>query len=63
MAAHDLEPIVTPGSYTEEGGAEGVQELLAMDQHPTAIFAPNDLAAIGCLQALSDAGRSVPDDV
>ena len=63
MAAHDLEPIVTPGSYTEEGGAEGVRELLAMDQHPTAIFAPNDLAAIGCLQALSDAGRSVPGDV
>ena len=63
MAAHDLEPIVTPGSYTEEGGAEGVRELLAMDQHPTAIFAPNDLAALGCLQALSDAGRSVPGDV
>lgn len=63
MAAHDLEPILTPGSYTEEGGAEGVRELLAMDQHPTAIFAPNDLAALGCLQALSDAGRSVPGDV
>ena len=63
LVAHDLEQIVTPGSYTEEGGAEGVRELLAMDQHPTAIFAPNDLAALGCLQALSDAGRSVPDDV
>jgi DNA-binding LacI/PurR family transcriptional regulator len=40
-----------------------VRELLAADRHPTAIFAPNDLAALGCLQALSDAGRSVPDDV
>ena len=63
MAAHDLEPIVTAGSYTEEGGSEGVQNLLAMDRNPTAVFAPNDLAALGCLQALSDAGRSVPDDV
>ena len=40
-----------------------MRDLLAMDQHPTSIFAPNDLAALGCLQALSDAGRSVPDDV
>ena len=63
MAAHDLQPIVTAGSYTEEGGAGGVRELLAMGHHPTAIFAPNDLAALGCLQALSDTGRSVPDDV
>jgi DNA-binding LacI/PurR family transcriptional regulator len=63
MAAHGLEPLVTAGSYTEEGGSEGVQNLLAMDRNPTAVFAPNDLAALGCLQALSDAGRSVPDDV
>ena len=63
MEAHDLEPIVTAGSYTEDGGSDGVQNLLGNDQHPTAIFAPNDLAALGCLQALADAGRSVPDDV
>jgi DNA-binding LacI/PurR family transcriptional regulator len=63
MKAHGLEPIVASGSFTEEGGVEGVRELLAADRHPTAIFAPNDLAALGCLQALSDAGRSVPDDV
>jgi DNA-binding LacI/PurR family transcriptional regulator len=63
MEAHGLKPILTPGSYTEEGGSEGVRKLLATDRHPTAIFAANDLAALGCLQALSDAGRSVPDDV
>ena len=58
-----LQPVVTGGSYTEEGGAEGVRQLLATDQHPTAIFASNDLAALGCLQALADAGKSVPDDI
>lgn len=63
MKAHDLEPIVVGGGYTEEGGAQGVRELLSAKLNPTAITAPNDLAALGSLQALSDAGRSVPDDV
>ena len=63
MTAHGLEPNVASGSFTEEGGVLGVQELLVTDRHPTAIVAPNDLAALGCLQALSDADRSVPDDV
>lgn len=63
MKAHGLESMVAGGTYTEEGGALGVEELLEANQHPTAIFAANDLAALGCLQAISDADRSVPDDV
>ena len=63
MKTHGLEPTVVVGTYTEEGGAQGVRELLETDRHPTAIFAANDLAALGSLQALADAGRSVPDDV
>ncbi|MCL1588279.1 MAG: LacI family transcriptional regulator [Actinomycetia bacterium] len=63
MTMHGLEPMVVAGTYTEEGGSQGVRELLETDRHPTAIFASNDLAALGSLQALSDAGHSVPDDV
>lgn len=63
MKAHGLESMVAGGTYTEEGGALGVEELLEANQHPTAIFAANDLAALGCLQAISDIDRSVPDDV
>ena len=60
---HGLEPMVVAGSYTEEGGAEGVRQLLDTKRSPTAIFAANDLAALGALQALAESGRSVPDDV
>lgn len=63
MERHGLDPMIVAGSYTEEGGSQGVAHLLEMKMHPTAIFAANDLAALGCLQALSDAGMSVPDDV
>jgi DNA-binding LacI/PurR family transcriptional regulator len=63
MKKHGLEPMIVNGSYTEEGGAEGVRQLLEAKQIPTAIFAANDLAALGALQALAESGRSVPDDV
>jgi DNA-binding LacI/PurR family transcriptional regulator len=55
---------VVPGDFTEEAGAEGVRALL-VDRHslPSAIFAANDLAAAGAMDALDDAGMRVPDDV
>lgn len=63
MKRHGLEAMIVPGSYTEHGGSQGVAQLIEMNAHPTAILAANDLAALGCLQALSDTGRTVPDDV
>lgn len=53
---------VASGSYTEDGGRRGVTELLA-GEPPTAIFAANDLAAIGTLSALAERGIRVPEDV
>jgi DNA-binding LacI/PurR family transcriptional regulator len=63
MKAHGLEPITVAGNYAEEGGMIGVERLVEIGANPTAIFTANDLAAIGTLQALFEAGRSVPDDV
>lgn len=63
MEANDLDPITVAGNYAEDGGMMGVEALIEMKANPTAILAANDLAAIGALQALFEAGRTVPDDV
>jgi DNA-binding LacI/PurR family transcriptional regulator len=62
MARHGLEPLIVTGEFTDDGGYRGAQELLA-DGRPTAIFACNDLAALGALTAIEEAGLSVPRDV
>jgi DNA-binding LacI/PurR family transcriptional regulator len=65
MARHGLAASqrVVEGDFTDEGGYEGARRLLARGERPTAIFACNDLAAIGALTALEEAGLAVPDDV
>ncbi|MDP4505154.1 LacI family DNA-binding transcriptional regulator [Nonomuraea turcica] len=59
----DAEIAMALTSYTEEGGYEGARELLGRSPRPTAIFAGMDLAALGALRALHEAGLSVPADV
>ena len=50
------------GSFTEEGGYEAARALLA-DAELTAVFAANDLSALGVMHAIAETGRRVPDDV
>lgn len=63
MRRHGLEPHVVPGLFTEASGAEAVARLLADGRPVTAVFAGNDMSAIGALDALAGAGRRVPDDI
>ena len=65
MARHGLRSsaTVTRGTFTEEGGRDGVHALLRARRRPTAIFVGNDLAAVGALDALDEHGLRVPDDV
>ncbi len=46
-----------------EIGYKPMKALLEKTRDFTAIFCFNDIAAIGAIRALKDAGRSVPDDV
>ncbi len=50
-------------TYTQQGGYEGAQQLLARREPPTAIFAGADIVAMGVLAALTEAGRTVPGDI
>ncbi|GAB4454970.1 MAG: LacI family DNA-binding transcriptional regulator [Armatimonadaceae bacterium] len=49
--------------YGEEGMYQLVYELATHPNCPTAIFAADEMAASGAMQALSDAGKRVPQDV
>jgi DNA-binding LacI/PurR family transcriptional regulator len=65
LAEAEIEPdpaLVVVGSFTLEGGYEAAKSLLAGGS-PTAIFAANDLSAIGVINAIVESGRRVPADV
>ncbi|MDQ7026108.1 MAG: LacI family DNA-binding transcriptional regulator [Anaerolineae bacterium] len=51
------------GDFQHKGGYLAAQKLLAQDEIPTAIFACNDLMAVGAVAALQKAGLRVPHDI
>ena len=65
LARHvpDAEPWVVPGDFSEAGGHHAGQQLLASRERPDAVFAANDMMALGCLFAFSQGGVSVPGDI
>ena len=58
-----LTPKVVPGDFTEKSGADAAAELVGSGSMPTAIFAANDLCAVGVIDTLLAAGYRVPQDV
>jgi DNA-binding LacI/PurR family transcriptional regulator len=58
-----VEEWIRPGDWEVEGGYRGTQSLLQLSNRPGAIFAANDLMALGAIYAIQDAGLSVPDEV
>jgi LacI family transcriptional regulator len=48
---------------TPELGYPATKQLLARKQQFTALFAYNDISAIGAIQAFQEAGLRVPDDI
>ncbi|WP_300593491.1 LacI family DNA-binding transcriptional regulator [Microbacterium sp.] len=51
------------GTFYVEGGRDAARELIALDEAPTAIFAGNDLQALGVYDAARERGMRLPDDL
>jgi len=59
-----LDPaLVVDGNFQDSGGYSGARALLALPDRPTAIFAGNDLMAIGALAAAREEGVAVPQEL
>jgi LacI family transcriptional regulator len=55
--------LVKEGDWEVKGGYAAAQALISRPARPTAIFAANDLMALGAVYAIQDAGLHVPQDV
>jgi len=54
---------VIDGDFTEEVAADRTARMLARGRVPTAVFASSDVMALGVMDAVREAGLSVPGDV
>jgi LacI family transcriptional regulator len=55
--------LVRTGDYTAAAGVRESLDLLRLPEPPTAIFAFNDLMALGVMRAVHERGLRIPDDV
>lgn len=55
--------LIEVADFTDEGGARAMHRLLSLKSPPTAVFASNDLMALGALEAIREAGLRCPEDL
>jgi DNA-binding LacI/PurR family transcriptional regulator len=55
--------LVADGDWSVESGYRAMQTLLEREIRPTALFAANDLMAVGAIYAMADANLRVPEDI
>lgn len=63
LALSGIEVTVLPGDYSIDAGAAAAERLLQLPERPTAVFAANDLIALGILNHVLSEGLSVPKDI
>jgi LacI family transcriptional regulator len=66
IAKRNLTPgacLALPGNWQCETGYQAMQQILAADVRPTAVFSCNDRMAFGAIRAAYEAGLKVPEDV
>jgi LacI family transcriptional regulator len=66
IARHGIpveEELITEGKFDHNGGYECMKRLLKLKNRPTAVFAANDIMAIGAVSAIYETGLKIPDDI
>jgi LacI family transcriptional regulator len=63
VAEHGLEGLVVTGDFEMDSGEAAIRHLIDNGATFDAVFAANDNMAIGALEALRSAGKSVPEDI
>ncbi len=66
LRAHHIpngDDLVYEGEFDQPDGYAGAKALLEKTNPPTAIFASNDVMAMGVMDAVRDCGLRIPDDV
>ncbi|MBK8023699.1 MAG: LacI family DNA-binding transcriptional regulator [Chloroflexi bacterium] len=59
-----LDPdLVAHGDFTLQAGRDAMRQLLTLPQPPTAVFAANDVIAIGAMQTADAMNWRIPEDV
>ena len=55
--------VVSTALFARMDGLRAMRSLLSLGQPPDAVFAYNDLIAIGAMRAIGEAGRRIPGDI
>lgn len=59
----DAQETILRGDFSEQSGYREGLRALALASRPDAVFAANDMMALGCLFAFNDAGVAVPSTI
>ncbi len=57
------EAMIVQGDFRPQSGYSGMNTLLALPDPPTAVFACNDMMAIGAMHAIHEANLQIPNDI
>ncbi|KAA3664838.1 MAG: LacI family transcriptional regulator [Chloroflexi bacterium] len=66
LTKNGIEPddsLIVRGDFQYKSGYDAANQLLRLAEPPTAVFACNDLMAVGCISAAVERGFNVPQDL
>lgn len=66
LSSHNIdasEVFMAEGNLRVEGGRKSMATIVSLEKRPTAVFAANDLTALGLIWAAHDHGIQIPEDL